>query len=207
MAADLKVDRAAKDNAVDLLENVGHTVTLTPEDNARVLRKIDLRLLPIVLCVYFLQALDKTTLAYASVFGLIEDVGLHGLQYSWLGSVVYLAQLAAQPLVAYLLVKLPLGKFLAGTVFLWGTTLACMTAAKSFPGLLVARMFLGAFEAGVGMFRSQDELGEVDADKWCSSYLYCSHADVVAPSRTASALGSLVCHERHHEHGMPLVKK
>ncbi|KAK2755731.1 hypothetical protein FQN54_005881 [Arachnomyces sp. PD_36] len=140
---------AEKDKAAELLEDAGGSVVLTPENNSRVLRKIDLRILPLVLGIYFLQALDKATLAYASVFGLIEETGLVDLQYSWLGSVVYLAQLVVQPVVAYLLVKMRLGKFLAISVFCWGAVLSCMPAAHNFPGLLVCRLFLGAFEAGV----------------------------------------------------------
>jgi hypothetical protein len=139
-----------KDDALQLIEQVGHSTVLTAENNARVLRRIDLRLLPILLGIYFLQQLDKSTLSYASVFGLIEKANLHGKQYSWLGSVVYVAQLVAQPLIAYILVKVPLGKFLAATTLLWGISLTCMTAANTFPGLLVCRMFLGLFEAGVG---------------------------------------------------------
>ncbi|GAQ11143.1 uncharacterized transporter C417.10 [Aspergillus lentulus] len=138
-----------KDDALQLIEQVGHSTVLTAENNARVLRQIDLRLLPILLGIYFLQQLDKSTLSYASVFGLIEKANLHGKQYSWLGSVVYVAQLVAQPLIAYILVKVPLGKFLAATTLLWGVSLTCMTAANTFPGLLVCRMFLGLFEAGV----------------------------------------------------------
>lgn len=139
-----------KDDALQLIEQVGHSTVLTAENNARVLRRIDLRLLPVLLGIYFLQQLDKSTLSYASVFGLIEKAHLHGKQYSWLGSVVYVAQLVAQPLIAYILVKVPLGKFLAATTLLWGVSLTCMTAANTFPGLLVCRMFLGLFEAGVG---------------------------------------------------------
>ncbi|KAH7127972.1 major facilitator superfamily domain-containing protein [Dactylonectria estremocensis] len=124
-------------------------IAVTPEDNARVLRKIDLRILPLILFVYCLQSLDKTTLSYASVFGLIEDTHLVGDQFSWLGSVVYVAQLAFQPLVAYSLVKFPMGKFSGVMVFCWGAVLCGMTAATSFAGLMAARLLLGMFEASV----------------------------------------------------------
>ncbi|KAK7897991.1 hypothetical protein LTR67_004623 [Exophiala xenobiotica] len=137
------------DKANQVLIESGQRIVLTPENNSRVLRKIDLCILPVVLGVYFLQALDKATLAYASVFGLVEDANLHGRQYSWLGSIVYLAQLVSQPLIAYMLVKLPLAKFLAIIVLLWGVTLSAMPAANNFAGLLVCRLFLGLFEAGV----------------------------------------------------------
>jgi MFS family permease len=137
------------DKANQVLIESGQRIVLTPENNSRVLRNIDLCILPVVLGVYFLQALDKATLAYASVFGLVEDANLHGRQYSWLRSIVYLAQLVSQPLIAYMLVKLPLGKSLAIIVLLWGVTLSAMPAAHNFAGLLVCRLFLGLFEAGV----------------------------------------------------------
>lgn len=139
-----------QDQTLEMIEDAGDSTRLTPENNKRVLQKIDLRLLPILLSIYFLQQLDKSTLSYASVFGLIKKTHLHGQMYSWLGSVVYLAQLIFQPLVSFLLVKLPVGKFLAASTLLWGIVLSCMTAADSFAGLLVCRLFLGIFEAGIG---------------------------------------------------------
>lgn len=141
---------AGKDKAALLLKQADHPVTVTPQDNARILRKIDLTILPILLSVYCLQSLDKTTLAYASVFGLLKDTDLHGQEYSWLGSIVYLAQLIMQPAVAFFLVKLPTGKFVATMVLCWGIILCCMTAAHHFIGLLISRFLLGAFEAAVG---------------------------------------------------------
>lgn len=128
----------------------GPAVVVTPEDNARVLRLIDMRILPILLVVYCLQSLDKTTLSYASVFGIIEDTGLVGDQFSWLGSVVYVAQLVFQPAVAYVLVRFPVGKFAATMVFCWGSILCCMAASHNFAGLMVTRLLLGVFEASVG---------------------------------------------------------
>lgn len=139
-----------EDQALQLIEDAGGSTILTPENNTRVLRRIDLRLLPILLSIYFLQQLDKSTLSYASVFGLVEKAHLHGQMYSWLGSGLYAAQLVFQPLVSYLLVKVPLGKFMAASVLLWGISLSCMTAANTFPGLMACRLLLGIFEAGIG---------------------------------------------------------
>lgn len=141
-----------RDKAAQFLKQAGHQITVTPSENARVLRKIDLRLLPLLLSVYCLQSLDKTTLSYASVFGIIEDTGLQGDQFSWLGSVVYVAQLAFQPVIAYGLVRVPIGKFSSGMVFCWGAVLCGMAAAQNFGGLMATRLLLGTFEASVGMF-------------------------------------------------------
>ncbi|CAA9963375.1 MFS 1 domain containing protein [Pyrenophora teres f. maculata] len=139
-----------KDKAAALLAS-NERIIVTEAENARVLKKIDLVILPILLSVYFLQSLDKTTLSYASVFGLIEDANLDpkSQQYSWLGSIVYIAQLVAQPLVAVLLVKLRMGKFMGVMVLTWGCILCGMAAAKNFAGLMVTRFLLGAFEAAI----------------------------------------------------------
>lgn len=137
------------DKAEQFLKEAGHSVTVTVGSNRRVVRLIDLRLLPILLVVYSLQSLDKNTLSYAAVFGLIEDAKLVGDQFSWLGSVVYVAQLVFQPLVAYLLVVMPVGKFMTGMVFCWGAILCGMAAAHDFGGLLGARLLLGIFESTV----------------------------------------------------------
>ena len=125
-------------------------IHVSPKDDSRVLRRIDLALLPLMLSVYFLQALDKATLSYASIFGLIEDTKLVGNQFSWLGSIVFLAQLVMQLPLALALVKLPIGKFTGAMVLGWGLTLTAMTWASTFSQLMAARFFLGAFEASVG---------------------------------------------------------
>ena len=140
---------AGKDRAAQLLKEAGHSVVVTPEENKWILRKIDLAILPIILSIYCLQSLDKTALSYAAVFGIIDDTNLACDEYSWLGAIVYVAQLVWQPLVAYFLVKLPTGKFCATMVLCWGATLCGMAGAKSFGGLMATRFILDSFEASV----------------------------------------------------------
>ncbi|KAF4466353.1 allantoate permease [Fusarium albosuccineum] len=143
-----------RDAAAMMLIKLGRSpdehISISPADDRRILRRIDLALLPLMLTVYFLQALDKATLSYASIFGLIDDTNLEGDQYSWLGSIVFLAQLVMQPPLALALVKLPIGKLTSAMVLGWGGTLVLMTWASSFRTLMVSRFFLGAFEASVG---------------------------------------------------------
>jgi hypothetical protein len=51
----------------------------------KVLRKIDVRVLPMLIFTYFLQFLDKSGINYASVYGLQKGTNLHGQDYAWLG--------------------------------------------------------------------------------------------------------------------------
>ncbi|PHH89629.1 hypothetical protein CDD83_5645 [Cordyceps sp. RAO-2017] len=143
-----------RDAAAMMLVKLGRCpdepICVSAADDARLLRRIDLALLPLMLAVYFLQALDKATLSYASIFGLIDDTHLVGDQFSWLGSVVFLAQLVMQLPISLALVKLPIGKFTSLMVLAWGLSLSAMTAARNFEQLMIARFFLGAFEASVG---------------------------------------------------------
>lgn len=44
--------------------------------------------------VYGLNYLDKTTISYANVMGIQKDIGLHGNDFSWLGSMFYFGYLA-----------------------------------------------------------------------------------------------------------------
>ncbi|EDP47115.1 MFS transporter, putative [Aspergillus fumigatus A1163] len=136
-----------KEKAAQFLATVNEDRTFTVEEEKAVLRRIDRRILPLLLGAYFFQQLDKSSLSYVSIFGIVEDANLHGQQYSWLGSILYLAQLVMQPIAALLLVKLPTGKLIGSAVLLWGSSLAIMAACTNFPSLLGLRFTLGAFEA------------------------------------------------------------
>jgi hypothetical protein len=187
-----------KDKAAELLA-ANDRIVVTPEDNKRVLRKIDLMILPILLSVYFLQSLDKTTLSYASVFGLIKDAKLNpnSQQYSWLGSIVYIAQMIMQPIVAYFLVKFPTGKFIGIMVFTWGIILSGMAGAHNFTGLMVTRFLLGAFEAAVGKSRMIVAISSLTC---CSTRFHRRRSDVVQASRTNEPQRSLVFDAGHSQH-------
>lgn len=53
---------------------------ISEEENTRLRRLIDKRVLAIMITTYFIQAIDKGTLSFASIMGIREDTGLHGQQ-------------------------------------------------------------------------------------------------------------------------------
>lgn len=63
------------DAALEILGDGAIHFEVTEDQDRRVLRKIDMWLLPIVLLVYFLQQLDKSSLSYTSVFGIVAETG------------------------------------------------------------------------------------------------------------------------------------
>lgn len=143
-------DRNDADEALKVLQGEnGEVIELTPEDERRLLRKIDWNLMPLLCLVYGLNYLDKTTVSYASVMGLKSDIGLSGHQYSWIGSMFYFGYLFWEYPTNRLLQRLPLGKWSAFNVIMWGLVLCCMAATKNFAGAMTVRFFLGVFEAAV----------------------------------------------------------
>ncbi|OAA78450.1 Major facilitator superfamily domain, general substrate transporter [Akanthomyces lecanii RCEF 1005] len=123
-------------------------VRLTEEDSRRICRKTDRTILAILVWVYFLQILDKSVLGYGATYGLKEDTGLTGNQYSLVGSMAAIAQLAWQPFSSFLIVKVPHRILMPALCLGWGIAQACMAASKNFGDLLATRFFLGLFEAG-----------------------------------------------------------
>lgn len=137
----------------------GEVIEIDEATNKRLLRIIDWHLMPLMCLVYGLNYLDKTTLSYASIMGIKKDIGLVGNDYQWLGSMFYFGYLAWEYPTNRLLQRLPLAKYSAFCVIMWGTTLALFATVSNFSGAVAVRFFLGMFESavtpGFALFTSQ----------------------------------------------------
>jgi hypothetical protein len=51
-------------------------IEISPERSDELRRKIDKRVISVMIATYLLQALDKGTLSFTSIMGLLEDTGL-----------------------------------------------------------------------------------------------------------------------------------
>ncbi|KAI0019356.1 major facilitator superfamily transporter allantoate [Xylariomycetidae sp. FL0641] len=137
----------------------GQHIVLTPEAERKLLRKIDLHIMPLLCVVYGLNYLDKTTLSYASVMGIKDDINIGVNQYNWIASMFYFGYLFWEWPTNRLLQRLPLAKYSAFNVVMWGLTLCTMAAVTNYGGAITVRFFLGVFEAavspGFALFTSQ----------------------------------------------------
>ncbi|CAG8024419.1 unnamed protein product [Penicillium salamii] len=143
---DVTHDEAARNKLTDT--SGIERVPLTEEESKRICRKTDRTILVVLAWVYFLQILDKTVLGYGATFGLQTDTGLTGNEYSLVGSISPIAQLAWQPFSSYLIVKVPHKILMPALCLGWGIAQTCMAACHNFSTLMAARFFLGLFEAG-----------------------------------------------------------
>ncbi|EYE99853.1 pantothenate transporter [Aspergillus ruber CBS 135680] len=111
------------------------------DEERGVVKKIDWFVLPMMCLVFFFQYLDKQSLNYASVFGLIEHLSLQELEYSWCSSLFYLGQLVSEYPFIYLMSRLPLAR-LVGICM-------CLAAPHNFAGFAAVRFLLGLSEGAV----------------------------------------------------------
>ncbi|KAJ5624269.1 MFS transporter ACS family allantoate permease [Penicillium lagena] len=131
------------------LQFAGDVTEVSPELISRVRWKVDLFVLPLLALTTLLQFLDKSTLSYAGIFGILEDLTLSGEEYSWLASIFYFGYFAMQPIGSYLLQKFAPAKCLAASVFCWGIILFMHVICKNWAGLMAVRFFLGMAEGVV----------------------------------------------------------
>ncbi|KAL4895996.1 major facilitator superfamily domain-containing protein [Aspergillus ambiguus] len=118
-----------------------------PAEARRILWKIDFMILPYLAVCYAFFYIDKTTLSYAAIFGIVEDLELHGTQYSWLSSIFYFGFLAWAFPTNFMMQRFPIGKYLGANIFMWGVFLMIQAACHNFATLAVLRALGGAAEA------------------------------------------------------------
>ncbi|KAJ3904951.1 major facilitator superfamily domain-containing protein [Lentinula edodes] len=115
----------------------------------RVMRRIDLRVLPLLGILYSLALIDRSNLGVARIAGMGEDLELSiGSRYSLVSCVYF---------IPYILLELPSNMLLRtfGTrnllsfcVIAWGAVQLAMAFVPNWQYLALCRVLLGAFEAG-----------------------------------------------------------
>ncbi|KAI1334665.1 MFS general substrate transporter [Xylariaceae sp. FL0016] len=128
-------------------------IEISPEENVRLRKLIDRRVLLVMITTYFLQAIDKGTLSFSSIMGLPEDTGMTDAdgnvtqEYSWLTTCIYITILVVEYPQNYIIARIPVAKYLGFSIVAWGAVLACHAACSSFAGLVSVRTLLGLFES------------------------------------------------------------
>lgn len=138
----------------DMTKFDGTVTSLEEEEEAeidmrRLTRKVDIRILPLLLLTYSLQFMDKLALSNASVYGIRDSNNIDDSQYSWVSSIFYFGFLAGQFPLVELAKKYRLGKIAGLSVMVWGAILACTAASHSYGALLACRFLLGLFESAI----------------------------------------------------------
>ncbi|KAJ5371061.1 uncharacterized protein N7496_007153 [Penicillium cataractarum] len=164
-------------------------VSFSAERKKKLMRKVDLRLVPMLGVVYLISHLDRSNIGNAKILGLAEDLGLSGIQYNVALSLFF---------IPYVLLEVPsnilLKRFTRPSVYLgsliisWGTVMTLTGVVQNFGGLLVVRLLLGIFEAGFfpgavylcSLWYMPKDLGTRVATFYCASALSGAFSGLLA---------------------------
>ncbi|KAF2439360.1 MFS general substrate transporter [Karstenula rhodostoma CBS 690.94] len=123
-------------------------VSWTPEEEKKLLRRIDLQLMPIMWLMYLLSYMDRTNIGNAKVAGMQEDLNLTSNQYSICLVVFFVTYVVFEVPSNMLIVRIRPSIYLPCIMTVWGALTCCMAAVKDYEHLVVLRIFVGVFEAG-----------------------------------------------------------
>ncbi|KAI9900959.1 hypothetical protein N3K66_005221 [Trichothecium roseum] len=110
-------------------------------------RRLDLRTLPILVLLFLLNILDRNAIANARLGGLEETLGLNDQQYQTAVMMVWAGYITMMVPSNMLLSILKPRIYLPTVVIIWGAVSGSTGFTRSFAGLATARFFTGATEA------------------------------------------------------------
>ncbi|KAI4604411.1 hypothetical protein KJ359_000549 [Pestalotiopsis sp. 9143b] len=154
------VERSDKVEAMHVEKGQTLSQGLSPEDahfletypiekQKTAIRKIDIRLIPMLLFLYLITYLDKTNIGNAKIEGLLTDLHMTGDQYNIALSIFFVPYILAEVPSNMILEKFKRPSIYIGILVLgWGVIMTLTGIVKDSGGLCAVRVFLGLFEAG-----------------------------------------------------------
>ena len=122
------------------------------QDEMRVLekkfvRKIDIRLLPILILLFILNILDRNAIANARLGGLEEDLGLTGHQYQTAVMAVWPGYISMMVPSNMLLSIIKPRLYLPVVVAIWGAVAGATGFTQNYSGIVAVRFLTGVTES------------------------------------------------------------
>ena len=120
----------------------------TPEEQHKIMRRIDRRLVLTLGFLYCVSLMDRTNTGIAAIAGMAVDLVLIDNRYSIIVLLFFITYVLLQPPATVVLRKLGPRYFLPSIVLLWGITMMCGGFVKTWTDFIAIRLILGVFEAG-----------------------------------------------------------
>lgn len=153
--ADRPVSMGHGDRSVDSEASEKGQVTaaaypaLSRTDERRLLRKIDLHVVPMMVLFYLLSFLDRTNIGNAKINGLTTDLKLSDYEYRIALTILYVPYILAEVPANLLVKKVGANRFLPILVTVWGVVATLQGVVVNKEGLWADRFFLGLAEGGI----------------------------------------------------------
>ncbi|KAL1610931.1 hypothetical protein SLS59_000568 [Nothophoma quercina] len=130
------IDTIHNDEALRILAQYAGDESWTPEEEKKLVRRLDRKLISLLVITYGLQYYDKAMLSQAALFGLRDDLKLTtGNRYSFSSAIFYLGFIVGSYPAILMSQRWPIERVASGIVAVWG--------------FYAQRFFLGFLESGV----------------------------------------------------------
>lgn len=133
------------DTRPDILKSLSHDEMTQLE--RKLVRRLDIRLLPILILLFILNILDRNAIANARLGGLEDDLGLTGVQYQTAVSAVWAGYISMMIPSNLLLSIIKPRVYIPIVVAIWGVVAGCSGFTQNFAGIVIVRVLTGVTEA------------------------------------------------------------
>jgi len=118
-------------------------------DEKKLMRKIDIALIPWLSFLYLLSFLDRTSIGNAKLYHLTQDLHLSDNQYLLTLTIFFFSYAIFEVPSNIFLKRLRPSIWLSFLMFFWGIMMTLQGVVHNFPQLMGMRWLLGTFEAGL----------------------------------------------------------
>lgn len=122
---------------------------IDPAAESALLRKLDLNLMPIFGCVYFLSMLDRSNIGNAKIAGMFEQLHLTNQEFSTAVSIFYATYVSVEIPGTIIMKAVGAKTYLSAAMMAWSLVTLFTCFVRSYASLCVVRVLLGLFEGGV----------------------------------------------------------
>ncbi|KAF8485646.1 putative MFS nicotinic acid transporter Tna1, partial [Gautieria morchelliformis] len=122
---------------------------MTPAEEKKLLRRIDLSIVPYASLLYLLSSLDRVNVGQARLTGLEKDLQLRGNQYDIALTIFFVSYGIFELPSNLVLKKFKPPRWICFLMVSWGILQVCMGLVTNHRSLYATRFLLGMFESGL----------------------------------------------------------
>ncbi|KAK4984415.1 hypothetical protein LTR66_008508 [Elasticomyces elasticus] len=139
----MHVEDASLDEKVEPREDV----SIDPVAEKKLLRKLDLRVIPPLFFLFLLAFLDRTNIGNAKIQGMTEDLKMTGNHYNIALFIFFIPYILFEVPSNIIIKRVAPSTWLSIIMVLWGISTIGQGLVTNFGGLVACRFLVGIFEA------------------------------------------------------------
>lgn len=154
----------------------------------KLVRKLDWRIMPTLWVMYFLNYVDRNSIAQARLNDLEEDVGMSGNDFNTAVSILFVGYVLMQIPSNMLLTRIRPSAYMSSWMLVWAVVSGCTALVHDYAGIVACRFFLGITEAPfypgatyvLSIFYTRTEVATRIALLYCAQILATGFTGLIA---------------------------